>query len=107
VLSEDLAKYDGQFEGATGKIVDVLRNAYKGDESRVDNACRIADRKSISSVPHHRKARVICYELSMYAPFDWTYLGNAMKYRMDKPITDILDMLVKVVFILSSLTGRK
>ena len=24
--------------------MDVLRNAYKGDESRVDNACRIADR---------------------------------------------------------------
>ena len=44
MLSEDLAKYDGQFEGATNKIIDVLRTGYKGDESRVDNACRIADR---------------------------------------------------------------
>lgn len=47
VLSEDLAKFDGQFEAATNKIVDVLRSAYKGDESRVDNACRIADRMCI------------------------------------------------------------
>lgn len=44
MLSEDLAKFDGQFEGATNKIVDVLRSAYKGDEARVDYACRIADR---------------------------------------------------------------
>ena len=44
MLSEDLAKFDGQFEGATIKIIDVLRSAYKGDEERVDYACRIADR---------------------------------------------------------------
>jgi hypothetical protein len=44
VLSEDLAKFDGQFEGYTNKIIDVLRTAFKGDESKVDNACRIADR---------------------------------------------------------------
>jgi hypothetical protein len=46
VLSEDLAKFDGQFEGAVIKIVDVLRGAFKGDESRLDFACRIADRIS-------------------------------------------------------------
>jgi hypothetical protein len=44
VLSEDLAKFDGQFEGAVNKIIDVLRSGFKGDESRVDFACRIADR---------------------------------------------------------------
>jgi len=44
VLSDDLAKYDGQFENSTNKIIDVLRGAYKGDENRVDNACRITDR---------------------------------------------------------------
>ena len=44
MLSEDLAKYDGQFESATNKIVDVLRSGYKSDETQVDNACRIADR---------------------------------------------------------------
>jgi hypothetical protein len=46
MLSEDLAKYDGQFESAVNKIVDVLRSAFKGDESRVDFACRIADRSN-------------------------------------------------------------
>jgi hypothetical protein len=44
VLSEDLAKFDSQCEVATIKIIDVLRSGFKGDESRVDNACRIADR---------------------------------------------------------------
>jgi len=44
VLSEDLAKFDGQFENAVNKIVDVLRSAFKGDESRLDFTCRIADR---------------------------------------------------------------
>lgn len=43
MLSEDLAKYDGQFEGATNKVVDVLRSAFKGDK-RVDDACRVGDR---------------------------------------------------------------
>jgi len=50
VLSEDLAKFDGQFEGNTNKIIDVLRTAFKGDEARVDNACRIADRISINEL---------------------------------------------------------
>ena len=44
MLSEDLGKFDGQFEGATNKIVDVLRSAFKGDETRLDYSCRIADR---------------------------------------------------------------
>lgn len=46
MLSEDLAKFDGQFEGAVLKIVDVLRSTFKGDESRLDYACRIGDRIS-------------------------------------------------------------
>jgi hypothetical protein len=64
VLSEDLAKYDAQFEGATIKIVDVLRTGYKGDEAQVDNACRIADRKLLD-MADTRNTRVVFNELSM------------------------------------------
>ena len=45
MLSEELAKYDTQMENATNKIIDVLRTLFKGDESRLKTACRIADRK--------------------------------------------------------------
>lgn len=44
MLSEELAKYDGQMENATNKIIDVLRSLFKGEEARLQNACRIADR---------------------------------------------------------------
>jgi len=70
VLSEDLAKFDGQFESAVNKIVDVLRSAFKGDESRVDFTCRIADR--IQTIERGvrltdvRTTGIICHELSMY-----------------------------------------
>jgi hypothetical protein len=47
-LSEDLAKFDGQFEGTTNKLVDVLRSAFKGDDRRVDDACRVGDRISLA-----------------------------------------------------------
>lgn len=44
MLSEELSKYDAQMENATNKIIDVLRTALKGDEAKVINALRIADR---------------------------------------------------------------
>jgi hypothetical protein len=54
VLSEDLAKYDGQFESATNKVIDVLRSVFKGDEKRVDDACRVGDRMC----PHPWKQQI-------------------------------------------------
>ena len=98
VLSEDLAKFDGQFEGATNKIIDVLRNAFKGDETRVDYACRIADRMwRRAYMANYRTTRILCYEFSMcIASCSRLILGNSRKYRVDKPIADILDMLVNV-----------
>ena len=34
-------------------------------------------------------------------------VGNSMKYRVDKPIVDVLEMLVKVGFNTASLICRK
>jgi hypothetical protein len=99
VLSEDLAKFDGQFESATNKIVDVLRSAYKGDETRLDYACRIADRMIhlCRGLSDYRTTGILYYELSMLGPSSvGLNVGNSRKYRVDKPIVDILDMLVKV-----------
>jgi hypothetical protein len=66
VLSEDLAKFDAQCQVAAVKIIDVLRTAFKGDEARVDNACRIADRVYPSRVAKKRTSRVVYHEFSMY-----------------------------------------
>ena len=44
MLSEELSKYDTQMENATNKIIDVLKSALKGDEAKLKNALRIADR---------------------------------------------------------------
>jgi V-ATPase subunit C len=71
VLSEDLAKYDGQFEAATNKVVDALRSAFKGDESRVDFACRIADRMS-----HNGK-----HELTIEQPESYIINYQCMQFR--------------------------
>jgi hypothetical protein len=100
VLSEDLAKFDGQFEGAVNKIIEVLRSAFKGDESRVDFACHIADRKQyfewVGGWPLELPES---YVMSFQCILDsWTSLkiGNSMKYRIDKPVADLLDLFVKV-----------
>jgi hypothetical protein len=71
VLSEDLAKFDGQFESAVNKIEEVLRSAFKGDESRVDFANRIADRTQylLRSGTDLRTTGIICDELPMYSGY--------------------------------------
>lgn len=84
VLSEDLAKFDGQFENAVNKIVDVLRSAFKGDESRLDFTCRIADRIQLiergGGLTGFRTTGIIHHEFSMYCK----HLAVADKRELDQ-----------------------
>jgi len=78
VLSEELSKYDAQMENATNKIIDVLRNLYKGDESRLKTACRIADRMTRfvdgQLMVESPESYVMNYQCCAPYPIFWRYL---------------------------------
>ena len=114
MLSEELSKYDAQMENATNKIIDVLRNnLFKGDESRLKSACRIADRMTRlrlfdgQLMVESPESYVMNYQC--YAPCFLEILisGNSIKYRVDKPIAEIMEILTKVTPLESTLTVRK
>ena len=100
-MSEELSKYDAQMENATNKIIDVLRNLYKGDESRLKTACRIADRMTLFvdaqlmvESPESYVMNYQCCALSYI--LEILISGNSIKYRVDKPIAEIMEILTKV-----------
>ncbi|KAK9465259.1 hypothetical protein V1512DRAFT_272280 [Lipomyces arxii] len=78
--SEELSKFDSQFESAVSRSVEVLKNIY------VDEPEQIAAAKIVADKP------VETYLKS----FQW----NTAKYRVDKPITELVDILSKEVYAL-------
>jgi len=111
VLSEELSKYDAQMENATNKIIDVLRNLYKGDESRLRTACRIADRMTrfvdAQLMVESPESYIMNYQCCAPYVLEILTSGNSIKYRVDKPIAEIMEILTKVTPLESSLTVRK
>jgi len=111
VLSEELSKYDAQMENATNKIIDVLRNnLFKGDESRLKSACRIADRMTLVNgqlMVESPESYVMNYQCCAPYILEILISGNSIKYRVDKPIAEIMEILTKVTPLESTLTVRK
>ncbi|KAJ9627616.1 Vacuolar ATP synthase subunit C [Taxawa tesnikishii (nom. ined.)] len=73
--ADDLAKLEGACEGVVAKVADSLRNILEGDEEK------IAQQKTVNDKPVE----------NYLASFHW----NKVKYRADKPISELLDALQK------------
>jgi len=77
VLSDDLGKYDQSFEGITNKIAENLKTLVHGDVEQWKNNL-IVDDKSVDDY---------------LQSFQW----NDMKYRTDKSLREICDIIVQDV----------
>lgn len=74
--SEELAKIESICKGVVAKVSDTLRNVLEGDEEK------IAMHKSVNDKPLEQYLKT----------FNW----NKVKYRADKPISELMDLLQKV-----------
>lgn len=81
--SEELSKLDGQVYGAFHKAGEVLETLYDGNESKIIAAKRLSDNKTIRQY---------------IQSFNW----NSSKYRLDKSLSELIDIISKEIFELDS-----
>ncbi|KAK9764090.1 Vacuolar ATP synthase subunit C [Basidiobolus ranarum] len=73
VLSDDLIKYDQAFEATVVKMIDNLKALLRGDSVQLEEALTVNEKP----VDHFLKG------------FQW----NSMKYRSDKPLKEIAELI--------------
>ncbi|KAB8289557.1 hypothetical protein EYC80_010715 [Monilinia laxa] len=73
--ADDLAKLESACQGVVAKVGESLRNLLEGDESK------IAQQKTVNDKPADQYLRT----------FSW----NKVKYRADKPLAELIDLLQK------------
>jgi V-type H+-transporting ATPase subunit C len=74
--ADDLAKLDSTCQAIVAKVADSLRSVLEGDEDRMSQYKMVNDKPTDQFV----------------ATFSW----NKMRYRSDRPLGDLIDMLQKV-----------
>ena len=74
--ADDLQKLEQGCKGVVEKVADSLKNILEGDEDK------IADQKNVNDKPVDHYLQT----------FQW----NKVKYRAEKPISELVDMLQKV-----------
>ena len=87
VISDELAKLDVQFEGSVQKVSDGLRNLLQNDLEQWRTNLIVADRR----IDQYLKG------------FQW----NSMKYRVDKTLKEISDVLVQELNSIEALMKNK
>ncbi|KZF26315.1 vacuolar ATP synthase-like protein subunit C 1 [Xylona heveae TC161] len=75
--ADELAKLDAACEGVIGKVGDSLRSILGGDESKLNQQKRVAEK------PVDQYLR--------------SFIWNKVKYRADKPIAELIDALQKEI----------
>ncbi|KAL1306827.1 hypothetical protein AAFC00_005483 [Neodothiora populina] len=75
--ADDLGKLSGGCEAVVGKVADSLRGLLEGDEDK------IAQQKTVNDRPVEQ----------YLSSFQW----NKVKYRAEKPISELIDMLQKEI----------
>ncbi|KAJ5898183.1 hypothetical protein N7504_008471 [Penicillium tannophilum] len=73
--ADELAKLEGQCEGVVAKVGDALKNILDGDEAQIERM------KVVNDKPVDQYLR----------SFQW----NKVKYRADKPLAELIDLLSK------------
>lgn len=81
--SEELAKIDGQFQGIVSKASEILAAVFEGSEGQLAAAKQIDDDKTPAEY---------------FETFTW----NNSKYRIDKPIPELVDIISKEAFALDT-----
>ncbi|VVT46772.1 uncharacterized protein SAPINGB_P001379 [Magnusiomyces paraingens] len=80
--SEDLAKLDAQYQGVVSKIADIISTLYDGNPASIASAKKIKDQPPQDYVK--------------------TFTWNTNKFRTDKSIPDLVDLISKETFALDN-----
>ncbi|OJJ49716.1 hypothetical protein ASPZODRAFT_149207 [Penicilliopsis zonata CBS 506.65] len=73
--ADELAKLESSCQGVVAKVGDALKNVLDGDEAQIENM------KAVNDKPVDQYLRT----------FSW----NKVKYRADKPLSELIDLLQK------------
>ena len=85
--SEELAKLDSQIHSIVSKAADIIGSIYEGADSKTAKA-QISNAKRMDNLTPSQYFR----------QFKW----NASKYRVDKSINELVDIICKELFALDS-----
>ncbi|CAN6641150.1 V-type proton ATPase subunit C [Trichomonascus vanleenenianus] len=80
--SEELAKLDNQFHGMVSKAAEIILSIYDGNKSHTAAAKRVKDKSALEYLE--------------------TFTWNTGKYRVDRPIPELVDLLSKETAALDS-----
>jgi V-type H+-transporting ATPase subunit C len=90
--ADDLSKLGNSCEGVVGKIGDSLRSILDGDEEKIAQQKTIND----SMICHSLSITTYSHYLEPVDQYLRSFQWNKVKYRADKSIADIVDLLQKV-----------
>ena len=89
--ADDLAKLESTCEAVANKVGDSLKTILEGDESK------IAQQKTVNDSEHDQHK--LTSLLTRSEPVDQylrTFNWNKVKYRADRPLSNLIDILQKV-----------
>ena len=93
--AEELAKLDGACEGVVGKVGDTLRTILEGDEEKISQQKRVNDSESNAWI-YRLGSRALTVSIGPTEQYLKTFSWNKVKYRADRSLGEIIDMLQKV-----------
>ena len=93
ILSEEMSKLDGQFEGVVLKTAETIRGLLEGDEIKTSQQLSVSDCKLKLPLDDGKLKTLWTDPVEHYLEmFQW----NARKYRIEKPLTETLSELSQV-----------
>ena len=94
--ADELAKLESQCETVVNKVGESLRSILEGDEEKIAQQKTVNDSETFSKTLASVVAKAFTEPVDQYLQhFNW----NKVKYRADRPIATLIDVLQKVLHI--------
>lgn len=92
--ADELAKLEGSCEAVVGKVGESLKAILEGDESKLSQQKNVND--SQFDVSTTRMCSLVNRNSEPVDQYLKTFTWNKIKYRADRPLTEMIDVLQKV-----------
>lgn len=104
--ADDLAKLDASCASVVAKVAESLHDILAGDEDKIQQQKMVNDSKQLATLVRLRHRDIVPYNpqrltLPVPEPTDHylhTFSWNKVRYRADKPLGELVEMLQKVSF---------
>ena len=91
--ADELAKLETSCQAVVGKVGDSLKAILEGDESKISQQKTVNDSEDFWKTANYIAALMVVEPVDQYLrSFTW----NKVKYRADKPLSELIDTLQKV-----------